>query len=592
MTREISEISVKTAKRSEMGKSVLQLYSLGETIIQLAETYPTLLDVLFEKVQNALDEGATRIWIVDNKKSRHLTVRDNGEGASRERFESALAHVGRTMKAEGKLGRFGRGLISSLNKCQRCIFTSSPKNEPRGYLEWTFIPEDIKVQCDKVVIPMRSRPDFVYGVAKGKHGELVVDWRTEVRIEEYTEDRVIGRVTMESLAEGILERFNSSMHRLGTIVSIRLRDARGGEEYREVRAKEYHGAVLEEVVINDPDGGDVLFRLFLAPKTAKGRHGKVLVGEADNEFRIAFAKFASSASEWLRPDAGQALSSGIFEGEILSSKVKLNVRRKSFETDASLVGFVAAIEKWYATVGRQHFNEAQSSRKEERWQELGIRSMKAIESLLTNQGFEYLREVVTKFRAGNIGKEHTPPDEESVEGVEERPQKSIDGVTSKRTRKANAKKRDKEGEHPRHIPFTVIGPQGQRRRTVRSNSLGLALSYEDIPNSEKLWELDMDKGILQLNICHPYFVECDKAADSVFMRFQEYLVVQALTLHAMPEEWQEHQRLVLDEIMPAYVYMLVNGDKLAGRLPGGKRQERAKAALKDALGPVEESPCA
>jgi len=50
----------------------------GQALLKIAQTYGSLLGMILEVVQNAIDSGAKDIWLrIDNKK-RSITVQDNG----------------------------------------------------------------------------------------------------------------------------------------------------------------------------------------------------------------------------------------------------------------------------------------------------------------------------------------------------------------------------------------------------------------------------------------------------------------------------------------------------------------------------------
>ena len=58
--------------------------------------------------------------------STDIAIRDDGDGVGQEEFDEALQQVCHSQKTHGKLGRFGIGLISPLDKCERSTFTSCP----------------------------------------------------------------------------------------------------------------------------------------------------------------------------------------------------------------------------------------------------------------------------------------------------------------------------------------------------------------------------------------------------------------------------------------------------------------------------------
>src|SRR3989344_3180360 len=169
----------------------------GEALLKLAGYYPRILDILLEEVQNCLDKGAEKIMIGINQKTRAISIGDDGEGVSQFEFERALTSVSSSIKKKDKLGRFGLGLISPLGKCVKFLFTSTTRKESRGYREWSFVTDDLRAQDKISGIPMRTRPDlqFVRGESYSTKGTTCVPWRTQVRIENYTPDRQINRVT-------------------------------------------------------------------------------------------------------------------------------------------------------------------------------------------------------------------------------------------------------------------------------------------------------------------------------------------------------------------------------------------------------------
>lgn len=551
----------------------------GEALHNLAKYYPRIIDVLLEVVQNAIDKNATRIMLTINQKVRNIVVRDDGDGVTLRQFEDALTSISSSKKRKDQLGRFGLGLISPLGKCVRFLFTSTPRQDPHSYLEWTFDSEDLRVQKKITGIPMRARKDlhFTKGESANSRSASYVPWRTQVSIENYTVDKQINRVTFESLRDGILDRFGASMRRKNTLVLVTITDENGHKGTHEIRAKDFEGARIEEVELSEQDSGRTTFRLFLARKADRGRKGKVLVGEAGNDFRLDFNSFNRSLPEVceLAHEVVAALGSGVFEGEILNTRIQLQASRRGFEASDALTGFCSSLEKWYEEYGSKYYKEAQEQRQEERYQSLGARSLKVLEDILKQPAFAGMRKAFERFSVGTVGPGH----------VEKRgkiaPIKSLSaqGAAASNSNgdsdRAYNPKEEPEDELKNHNPLTVRGPKGSYRRRVRNNSLGLELWYDAMQGSDNLWILEEETGTLRINVLHPLWRQCEDHSDKTLMRFQEYLMLQALGLLLGPPEWSQHARLVLDEINAPYVHMLIHGDQLAGRLPGrsGKQGE-------------------
>ena len=557
----MSALLREVAPTRDVGAHSRMDFHMGEAFCRVASAYPTILDVVLEQVQNAIDANAKSITVVLSRKTRHIAVRDDGDGVSASTFEQALQRVCLSGKEQGKLGRFGIGLISPLDKCQSFTFTSCPSGRAGEYKEWTFVTEDVRRQAKDVMIPHRARLDLSFIDAKGKSspkGSTTVMWRTEVNIFRYSTDKVISRITsIDSLAEAILERFGPVMRRNNITLNLKFSNEEGEPEVREgIRAKLFTGRPLKEVVITEPDAGKVTFRMFLAPKTTKGQHGKVLVGESDNDYRFGFNLFARAAESLLPDEVASAFLSGVFEGEILGEKVKLHPSRKSFEKDDAFVGFCTAIEAWYERHGEKHLADVKEARRDQRYQELGLQSLREIEEMLKNPAFADIRSVLGDFKLGNVGSGHTPREEKSLAGVQKEPAISTQGDSSagEKNESDSTAPRAPATDKPAHEPYTVAGPRGRQRTLVKRDSLGLQFSYTTMDGSDRLWELDAREGVLHFNVNHPIWVACD-VSDRKVRQLQETVAINALMIRAMPPDLTETLRYAFDEALRPLTFL-------------------------------------
>ncbi|HUC01366.1 MAG TPA: ATP-binding protein [Candidatus Paceibacterota bacterium] len=537
----------------------------GQALLRVAGHYPTLAEVVYEAVQNALDADATNINVAINHKKRTLTVSDDGVGTTRSRFEDALLSVCKGIKDGDKLGQFGMGLIAPLGKCQRFTFISTPKSNPRAYLQWTFSTDDICGQEKIDGIPVEPLPDLHFEREGSRSG---VAWRTQVKLYNFTKDRLLSRMTASSLREGILERFSTAMRRRGVTVNVEIVSSDGEVSAEKIVADVYEGKRLPMEYIREKDAGQTTFQLYIAKKTQKGRRGKVVIGESGKDFTISFAQFASHAGELLDSDVCDALESGVFEGQIFTEKAKLDPNRRHFIANDALMGLCIAIDEWYRKIGASHIAKVKEEAQDDRYQQLGMRSMRVVEGLLEQPAFAYLKDVVKSFRIGTIGTRHTRPDAKII-GTQSEPSISIDAAKSNGNGGGGngGGGSDPKSEHPGHTPYTVSGPKGRQRMMVRGNSQGLQFLYEEMEGSDRLWDLDSNAGVLRYNTRHPLWAECE-SDERALMRFQEHIAITALTLETVPKEWKEQHRRMTDDAMPSIAFWLLKGDELAGRRAG------------------------
>lgn len=559
-------------------KGSILAFHEGEILMRVAGTYGTLHDVIMEQTQNAIDAEATKIWIFVNQATRLIIVKDNGEGVTKEMFENALSKVGKTIKKDDKLGRFGLGLVSPLGKCEKMQFISIRKNKSSDFLQWTFIPADIKEQEKLAEIPWDVRSDLIFSEKKSKSknkDKNFVKWRTCVRIEGYTQDRVIGKLSLEAIESGIMDLYGPTIRRKKIVVEVKIVDESGNKKEKIFTATEFSGKELPRQVIKEDDVGEVIFKLFIANMSGQKRKGSVVLGERDDEFRFPLSNLFRASANCIPAEAASVLRSGVFEGEILAEKCQLQPSRKNFEANDAFLGLCVAIETWYKRFGKKIFEEVQEMRAETRYQELGSRSLKVVAELVSNDS--KFDELIKSFKVGSIGIGHAKPDAR-INGPQEKTSKAISG-SGRKTPSADPgrERQEPQKEKPEHRPFTVVGPQGTRRTRVYNNSLGIQLAHEPLKASMAIWKFDVKEGLLIINTKHPHWDECD-VNDSTLMRYQEFVIIQALNLELMPEDWKDQNRAYAEELTQSFVFMLLNADALSGRRRGKLKACSKKAA--------------
>ncbi|MFA6898500.1 MAG: ATP-binding protein, partial [Candidatus Paceibacterota bacterium] len=477
-------------------------YPLGIGLLRFAEDYRTLPLVIFEQVQNALDVNATKIWIYVDQKKNQIIIRDNGGGTSRENFDRALTSclVSSKIDVTDKFGRFGQGLISPLGKCKRNTFISKLRGSSDHFVEWEFVTEDIRRQVGEIYIPNRLRRDI-----------RDVEWNTEVRLYETTTDAITRRMSTESLRSGIIERYNVVLLKHKVVVFVDFVDEDGELARGSFSGRAYTGKQLTDEFIDDPACGMSYFRLWLAQADQRGRRrGVVKVGIVNNPYTFALSKMLRQVKDedWLLPDVAEALSSGVFEGEIVGTKLELHVGREKFIANEALRGFCTAINAWFVGVGSSYYEETVKTQTEERYVRLGIQTLERFQSVIKTEAFAGLLGVIKSFKIGSVGTRHTKPDDTKVLEGEEFTGTAVGGGAGKEKEPSKdpdpvAVPKPPTDEKPEHHPLVVDSPSGGLRVPVKRNSLGLRFNHSLMEGSDDLWQLDAEAGVLHINIRHP-----------------------------------------------------------------------------------------
>jgi hypothetical protein len=553
----------------------------GRSFLRDASTYPTVLKMLGELVQNSIDSNASRIEVEFDRGENYCRVSDDGEGVSRKLFLEGLKSVGEGMKEVGKLGQFGLGKISVLDKCEISTFTSCPEPHSRGYNKWTLARKDIETQRENVTIPMEELKSLCHESrrtrAKGNTLKKVW-WRSETEIFGLTKAAMISKISLDLLENEIQSNYSAAMGKK-VVVHISFTDEKGELEERVVRSKSFEGKRLSTVIMTGEGGENAVFRIHLPTTQQREKVTRVNVrfGELDNPFRFTFAEFGrSSARHLLSDELLDALRKGYFQGEILSSHAKLTESRNCFRAGDDLVNFCILLEKWFKEHGRAHLEAQREEQSDERYQNLGRKSLAMLQKLFKNPEHADLSAVFKSFTKGSTGKGHKP----RRGSLQDEPSISVEGGGKRVETSEEPRERTEtpERDRPEHIPLTVIGPKGKKRKIVRGNSLGLQLAHGELGGdaASQLWELDCELGILTFNYTHPSWKELDRS-DSALCALQELIVIKALTTECMPEEWREELRVCAEEEIKNLVPWLKMNRIM--KLPN--RKPRKKKASKD-----------
>ncbi len=559
-------MSSATTEKNRRSTSNINFHQ-GLALLQIAKAYPTLSTVIYEAVQNALDSNAKTIFINIDYRKRILSIRDNGDGATREQFEEALTSICSSQKDKNSLGQFGIGLISPVGKCDKFTFTSAHKSDSSSFREWAFITEDLKKQGTFAGIPIYERSDLVYGYNKTvSKGKIQVIWRTEVMLHNFTSDRVTSKTSCEELKDGIIEKFGEKIRRLGAGISIKIVKNDKTIEEESFQAPEFDGKKLPVTTYESRDAGKTNFHIFLTKKTSKGRNGKILVGIKDDLYRVSFKSFCNVAREFISSEVIELLEQGIFEGTILSEKCKLLKERTGFEINDALVDFCTHLEKWCREEGQQYYREINDKQQDERYQNLGLKTMKKLEEMLEQDQYKPLLDVIRNAKYGTIGVGHT--DFSEITKKEKDHSLTTKALIEKGFRVTKNKESCTNGSSNNHYEGmehnTVKGLRGTRRKLIKGESTGLHFSFDEMSGQSKLWEFDSKRGVLSFNVRHPLFERASRK-DWILVRFLEYISITALILETMPRECRSYIEMFTDEHVKYELFLIEKGHHFSNR---------------------------
>lgn len=553
----------------------------GEVLWSLANTYPNLMLTIVEAIQNGIDAEADRIMVCIDLKARNVTIVDNGMGVTRERFELGLASVGKGVKEKDKLGRFGRGLIAPLNKCASFAFVSAPVGTGT-VLRWRFVGTEIRKQHRELHIPsdkLSALPKLSKLFESDASGTFNITWRTMVALKGVTKDKVVSLVDLDELESQIRQKLGAAMRRKNVLVRVVLSDENGRKQSRDVDPVHYSGEMLPVVSYDASkagEAGEVIFELYRAPKRGGKRQGEVVVMELDGNYPVTMKEFTRQArgGEWreIVNPVFEVLNSGYFEGIIRCKNIELAPERTKFVYNDALKALYLLLSTWFDEHGREAYEDERVQNREQRYQDLGVKSQQHLRDVLRQPQFQRLWEGLTSVvETGRLGSDHLDPENGTPDGIEDESSIRSGQGTDRGKNTGGRTTCGKPGERtprdrPGDVPTGAYGPSGQRRQLVKGDSQGLWFEYSRMDGSSRLWEFDFNRGVLTLNVRHPIWVQLDETNgkhtarnDKWVMQLQEWLALEILVLlmdFRTSEALDEWRHLVDTKVRP-YVELTI-----------------------------------
>ena len=498
------------------GKTKFKVH-IGAALELFGSQYPTIHDVVLELVQNEIDAEGKYIRVRINYvkgEERTLTVAGDGTGATVDMVAEAFANVANRDKPKGKdkYGQFRLGFMSPLGKCSRFALTTCHCNAPpTEYRTWSFDTERVvKTQhFEEIGWNMEEQfvfaPDPAVALPTKLRNRERVSWRTRVHLEGVTTDRRIARIDLDELTTEIARRFRDTILERGINIKVSFRDEKGNKELtRTVSPQRFQGRSLNVCTIANDQAGTTEFQMFLAFKGTGGRNGQVEFSTRSQtglRQRLTIKQFRQCIDVCgipMRVDILNALESGVFEGEIIAQKVKLNPNRTSFADGEPLWGFCESIEQWFREVGSKHYEAVQRENQEYRYTKIGDEALEFLQRAIRSSPglMETLCTILPKGvnipRAGKKT-ENEPgknsPDILSIQPTQPPTDQDDEGKGSKKPLPSGGEKVISESK-----------PRG---------GLGLRLEYVESEMTRSPYELDLEGGVLRFNTLHQFWSYCN-----------------------------------------------------------------------------------
>lgn len=522
----------------------------GEALWKFAKTYDLLPLTLLEAAQNAVDANATCIYIGVDLRERTAVICDDGDGVTTEKYQEALLSVAFGVKSKEKLGKFGLGMISPLNKCRCFRFMSRPDGQ-QHVNSWTFVGEVIRQQRKTEVVyqPLDSFPalpalfrDYDPTARGGKRG-----WQTVIMLDELIDDSVKTEVDVDELAGFISERLGIAMRRQKATVFIKVRDKRGRINTAHVDPLKFTGEPLDTVMYDGGHSGKVTIKLYRAPLQDGERKGKVVVMEAGDDYPLDVKVLQPQAmgariSGMVASvhSALKVLGSGHFEGTIEAEHIKLVEKRDKFELNDALRELFLLLGDWYDKIGKNYIDADMEEKREERYQQLSQQALNELLRSLHND--RHMAKLARQLQA-------------LLPRLKEK-------AVKERGERKNTERKPQVRSEPKRLPIQAQNPDGSKNAGAASF---LRFNRDVMPGSPYLWVFDPETYTLTFNIRHPLWVLVDetdgartKRHDEQIVELQKFVGLQVILMLLRREELPlDVQRVVVDEQIGPFISLFI-----------------------------------
>lgn len=512
--------------KSNLNFAVLRPSRMGEVLKAIADTYPLFSQTLLEQVQNSLDADAKNIEIFVNARMKLAYVTDNGNGVTLTEFNESLESLLEPKKGKDKFGRFARGKIAALTKCNEFTFHSRGKTGPAHC--WTFHCKEILASVDFPKIPWETMVS----------SQQKPWWRTQVLMKGlFFNDAVKFRVNLSEIKANILSSFGTKMRKLNTVIKITHLDDKGIKHEECFSAKSYTGEALPVWVYDlATAAGKVTVRLY---KSEESSPIPVTIGQTNDPFRMDWKSFYQSVNAFSSrnkqvtfdgKEIHALFRSGIVSGEIECENISIHSSREKFERNEALGYFIMILQEWFEKVGKKIYEAAEIHAKSSLYQQIAIEAVKRIENHpLVSQFLQHVR-------FGSTGKGHADT------GAKELGTFTATDVNRGHDKgKGTYKPEDvsqkttlpsEKVTRPKQVPILVAGDDGQERKIVRNESLGLVAEVLPFPGLDSLtaplFRIELGAGKVVINQDTPDFGASRDRGVNALRRYIDMVLIAAM----------------------------------------------------------------
>jgi hypothetical protein len=459
----------------------------------VASTYPTLLAVVLELIQNALDafEGVrksdkNKVEVVIDVKQGFITSADNGNGCSRRTFREVVKKIGESIKSRGQMGEFGFGLFSPIGKCGEYTFTSIARDDKRrlgqrgvdGYLLYDFTPL-IKSEEAELEIPEYNQDRF---------DREPPWWNTFTRMKR-VDRRKLRQLRLADIVSEASTKFAHALEKRGVIPRIVYVNEEGQTQTALVEPQPFKGRKLPEVTLKGESCGRVRLQLFISEATGNPLFVRVDGGD----YRVSWKDFSRlDAVKAMRDEVVETLSAGYLGGEIIVQNAEYTADRHGLVEDDRLYDLLTIVDDWTWHQGRDLVDGVRASKEADRRTVIGRRALRLLRKLRDqNPQFAAL---CAAFRNALISPGHTGVGKLGEEGT---------GVGTRKPpgegkRPSGGGTRGLRGENAGQEHDVTEGNGGGKQ--AAKDQIGIRLSYEeDFGASRRHFNLDLTRGVVAIN---------------------------------------------------------------------------------------------
>ncbi|MFA6042798.1 MAG: ATP-binding protein [Patescibacteria group bacterium] len=489
----------------------------GNVLWELAHAHKSAEDVIVELVQNAVDEGATRILISINKAKETLLAFDDGYGTTFQEMQNLWSNVGTSTKRgrADKIGQKGIAKLAGLSIAEEYNFTTRPlKIKGSGYFTMKLKKSELRENEAPKMGFVHEEPGF--GV---NHEYVKFKATTRVLLKGLSSSAIRELQDIQEIADTVGEKFATAIRRRNVVIQILFSANREEPQRVQAKAREFPGT-KQKVETIKTTFGDVDIELYTTIQPVKSPK---LIVECNNW------PFDLQNMRGLWKDARAILGSGHFQGYFRINWGNLVSDRSRMAEDELYDALAEAILTYQEESLILYLEELKDTSRFKKYADIIRGTVEQLDKFFKEHPQLSLQGRLHQL-VGLVSSNHTAASAGERTPERFRTLPTIAEVRERRKTQNQDRKHSSPTQERTKLPHSSVKHPSGRPRHLIQGQFGLTVTYEEATEKTGFkWRTRIQGGILIFNLSHEDWIRADTAGTKTLQEYVQLHIVKELT---------------------------------------------------------------